>query len=176
MPEDTTITAVMGEQVRAIDAAKCIGSRNSTGAMPLALATAGVRAAKAKNGALPEPITIEDTAMIATMTTIIIMGEKPAPWLPLIRVLMTPMLIKPWANTWPATIRVTTLAICMPMPSKKACTPSKTVFRLRVRINSAIMPTDRPIIIALMILTLIQVIHRGLKLKIKARGTIGSNA
>ena len=99
MPEATTITAVMGEQVRAMDAAKCIGSRNSTGAMPLALATAGVRAAKAKKGALPEPITIEETAIMATMTTIISMGEKPALWLPLIRVLMTPMLIKPWAKT-----------------------------------------------------------------------------
>ena len=48
---------------------------------------------------MPEPITIEETAIMATMTTIIIMGEKPALWLPLIRVLMTPMLIKPWAKT-----------------------------------------------------------------------------
>ena len=78
MPEDTTITAVIGEQVRAMDAAKCMGSRKSTGAIPLAWATAGVRAAKAKKGALPDPITMEETEMMATMTIIIIMGGKPA--------------------------------------------------------------------------------------------------
>lgn len=78
MPEATTITAVMGEQVRAMEAAKCIGNKKRTGAIPLACATAGVRAANAKKGALPEPITTEDTAMMDTMTTIINMGEKPA--------------------------------------------------------------------------------------------------
>lgn len=31
IPEATTITAVIGEQVRAIEAAKCIGSNISTG-------------------------------------------------------------------------------------------------------------------------------------------------
>ena len=51
MPEDTTITAVIGEQLRAIEAAKCIGRSISTGCSPVWAATAGVRAAKAKNGA-----------------------------------------------------------------------------------------------------------------------------
>lgn len=66
MPEDTTITAVIGEQLRAIEAAKCIGRSISTGCRPVWAATAGVRAAKAKNGALPLPITIAEKVMIAT--------------------------------------------------------------------------------------------------------------
>lgn len=65
MPEDTTITAVIGEQLRAIEAAKCIGRSISTGCSPVWAATAGVRAAKAKNGALPLPITIAEKVMIA---------------------------------------------------------------------------------------------------------------
>ena len=79
MPEDTTITAVIGEQLRAIEAAKCIGRSISTGCSPVWAATAGVRAAKAKNGALPLPITIAEKVMIATITSIIAIGPKPKP-------------------------------------------------------------------------------------------------
>ena len=67
-----------GDQARAMEAAKCIGSRKSTGAMPLAFATAGVNAANAKKGALPLPMTMLDTAIIATMTSIMSIGLKPA--------------------------------------------------------------------------------------------------
>ena len=52
MPDDTTITAVIGEQLRMMEAAKCMGTSISTEWMPLAAATAGVRAAKAKKGAI----------------------------------------------------------------------------------------------------------------------------
>lgn len=58
IPEDTTITAVIGEQLRIMEAAKCIGSSISTGCRPLCAATAGVSAANAKKGALPLPITM----------------------------------------------------------------------------------------------------------------------
>ncbi len=91
MPEETTITAVIGDQLRAIDAAKCIGSSISTGWIPVCAATAGVSAAKAKNGALPLPITTAEKAMIATITSIMAIGPKPKPWLPEIRELIVPM-------------------------------------------------------------------------------------
>ena len=84
MPDDTTITAVIGEQLRAILAAKCIGKSIKTGAIPIFVATAGVKAAKAKNGALPEPITTAEIEIIATITIIIPIGPKPQLWLELI--------------------------------------------------------------------------------------------
>lgn len=35
IPEETTITAVIGEQLRMMDAAKCIGKSMSTGCRPV---------------------------------------------------------------------------------------------------------------------------------------------
>jgi len=55
MPETTTITAVIGDILRAILAAKCIGNSIKTGAISILAATTGVKATKAKNGALPDP-------------------------------------------------------------------------------------------------------------------------
>lgn len=77
MPDATTITAVIGEQLRAILAAKCIGKSIRTGAIPIFMATAGVKAANAKNGALPEPITTAEMEIMATITIIIPIGPKP---------------------------------------------------------------------------------------------------
>ena len=98
IPEDTTITAVIGEQLRMMEAAKCIGSSISTGCRPLCAATAGVSAANAKKGALPLPITIADTAIIATITSIIAIGPKPKFLLPSIRVVIAPMDTRPLAK------------------------------------------------------------------------------
>ena len=77
IPDDTTITAVIGEQLRAILAAKCIGKSIRTGAIPIYIATAGVKAANAKNGALPEPMMIEQMMMMPVVTTIMPAAPKP---------------------------------------------------------------------------------------------------
>ena len=98
IPEDTTITAVMGEQLRMMEAAKCMGSSISTGCRPVAEATAGVSAAKAKKGALPEPITMAEPPIIATITSIIAIGPKPRLWLPSIIALIVPMEMRPLAK------------------------------------------------------------------------------
>ena len=98
IPEETTITAVIGEQLRIIEAAKCIGSSMSTGCRPVWAATAGVSAAKAKNGALPLPITTAEQAIIATITSIIDIGPKPKPLLPSIKVLIAPIETRPLAK------------------------------------------------------------------------------
>ena len=98
IPEATTITAVMGEQLRIIEAAKCMGSSINTGCKLVAAATAGVSAAKAKKGALPEPITMAEPPIIATMTNIIAIGPKPKLWLPSIIALIVPMEIRPLAK------------------------------------------------------------------------------
>ena len=98
IPEDTTITAVIGEQLRMMDAAKCMGRSINTGCKPLWAATAGVRDANAKKGALPLPITISEMEMIATITIIIAIGGKPKSLEPSIKDLIAPMEIKPCAK------------------------------------------------------------------------------
>ena len=77
MLEATTMTAVIGDMARAALAAKCIGSNMTTGATDILAATVGVSAAKEKNGALPEPINTEETAMIEIMTMIMPAAPKP---------------------------------------------------------------------------------------------------
>lgn len=77
MPDTATITAVMGDTLRAILEANCIGKSIATGAIAIFPATTGARAAKAKNGALPDPMMIADTDMIAVITTV--MAPPPRP-------------------------------------------------------------------------------------------------
>lgn len=120
MLEETTITAVMGEIARAALAAKCIGNNMTTGATDILAATVGVKAAKAKNGALPDPITTDETAIMPTMTRIMPAAPKPDACAAAMMESIVPIVISPLAKVSPATIRVMTFAICMPSPSKKA--------------------------------------------------------
>ena len=76
MLDATTITAVIGDMARAELAAKCIGSSMTTGATPILAATPGIIAAKAKNGALPEPMMIEQTMMMPVVTMIMPAAPK----------------------------------------------------------------------------------------------------
>ena len=71
IPATATITAVIGEILLAIPAASCIGINITIGLRSTDAATAGANAAKAKNGAFPDPIRIEESAIIAVITKII---------------------------------------------------------------------------------------------------------
>lgn len=77
IPADTTITAVIGEIARAALAIKCIGRIMSTVGTPVETEIVGTKWAKAKKGALPEPITTEDTPIIDTITRVIPMPPNP---------------------------------------------------------------------------------------------------
>ena len=68
MPETATTTAVIGDTLRAMPAANCIGKSINTACMPSFSDTAGASAEKAKNGALPLPITIAETTFGTRMT------------------------------------------------------------------------------------------------------------
>ena len=176
MLDETTITAVIGDMARAALAAKCIGSSMITGGTDILAATAGVRAAKAKNGALPEPMMIAQTAMMPVITRIMPIAPKPEACAELMMLSMAPMVTRPLAKVSPATISVTTLAICIPNPSKKAWMSPMTFLPSKVRAKSTTIATARPTIIALMMSILIEAIHSSLKIRISASGMTGRMA
>ena len=103
--EATTITAVIGDMARAALAAKCIGNNMTTGATDILAATVGVSAAKAKNGALPEPINTEETAIIVIMTKIMPAAPNPEVCADRIIVSIVPIVTRPLAKVSPATIK-----------------------------------------------------------------------
>ena len=170
------MTAVIGDIARAALAAKCIGSSITTAGTDILAATVGVRAAKAKNGALPEPMMTEETAMIEIISRIMPAAPKPELWAELMMVSMVPMVTRPLAKVSPATIRVMTLAICMPRPSKNTWMSPSTFLASRSRMNSTSMPIARPMNMALMMSILIHLIQRSLNDRIRQRGMTGRMA
>jgi len=73
-PATAMITAAIGETLRAILVANCMGKIMLTALTPTAAETSGTRPAKAKNGAFPEPIR---TAAVATMPDITAVNAPP---------------------------------------------------------------------------------------------------
>ena len=78
IPETATITAVMGDTLRAMLDANCMGSSMATGGMAILAATTGANAAKAKNGALPDPMMTAATDMMAVITTVMTPAPNPS--------------------------------------------------------------------------------------------------
>ena len=77
IPAATTITAVIGEMVRNALAIKCIGKIMRAAETPVDAAMDGTKLAKAKNGAFPEPITMEEMPMMDTITRVMPIPPKP---------------------------------------------------------------------------------------------------
>ena len=115
--EATTMTAVIGDMALAALAAKCMGSNMTTGATDILAATVGVSAAKAKNGALPDPMRTDETAIIVIMTMIMPAAPNPDVWADRMMESIVPIVTRPLAKVSPATIKVMTFAICIPSPS-----------------------------------------------------------
>ncbi len=57
IPEETTMTGVIGKTALATLAAKCMGNSITAGSTDIFAAIVRIKAATAKKGALPEPIT-----------------------------------------------------------------------------------------------------------------------
>ena len=136
IPDVTTTTAVIGETARASVVAKCIGIIITTAGTCSPAAIFGIRLANDINGALPEPITMAQMAMTSAIIIITPIPPRPECSAPLITASTVPIVVKPFANISPATTSVTTLANCVPMPSKNACTSSIVSRKLCLRKNS----------------------------------------
>ena len=67
-PATATTTAVIGDITRASPVESCMGMRSRMVETPNCWAKSGTSGAKAKNGALPEPITTHEIEMKATTT------------------------------------------------------------------------------------------------------------
>ena len=67
-PATATTQAVIGDMQRAMPVESCIGMRRSVVLTPNCSAKPGTRGAKAKKGALPDPITTVATEMKAVIT------------------------------------------------------------------------------------------------------------
>ena len=176
MPEATIMTPVIGEMARAELAMRCIGRTMKEAATPVLAAIAGTRLAKAKKGALPLPMRMAQTAMMAIMTSVRPDAPKPVVWAPWIMASMEPVEVRPFAKNSPAMTMVMTLASCLPMPSKKIWISEKVSFKSLVRKNWAIMPMAVPMSIAMMMFILMPGRQSGEKMRIRARGMIGRRA
>ena len=126
----------MGDTARASVVAKCIGIIITTAGICSPAAISGMRLAKDINGALPDPMTIAQAAMTTAMMIITPIPPRPECSAPFITASTVPIVVNPFAKISPATTRVTTLANCVPMPSKKACTSSIVSRRLCLCRNS----------------------------------------
>jgi len=77
IPDTAMIAAVIGDMLLAIPAASCIGNNIIIGEIDILAATSGASAAKAKNGAFPDPMRMAEIAMINVIIIIITVVEKP---------------------------------------------------------------------------------------------------
>ena len=102
IPAATTITAVIGEMVRNALAIKCIGKIMRAAETPVDAAMDGTKLAKAKNGAFPEPITMEEMPMMDTITRVMPIPPKPDVLVQLMRASMVPIAMRPLAKSSPA--------------------------------------------------------------------------
>ena len=134
MPAIATVEPNTGETVRPKALIRSRGIIMEIPATPRVVAKSGISAAKEKNGALPEPIRMAETKMMAQAARVSAIAPSPAFCAPLTMVSMAPTVTRPRANISPATIRATTTVNCLPIWSNTMRMLESTGNSLRTRI------------------------------------------
>lgn len=145
------ITPATGETVRPIEAENCMGKMMELVSAPSPFDIFGTKGPKAKNEALPLPISIEAKNIMTDITMPIPIKPKPAFWAKASKPSINPKLIKPLANISAVMIRVTTVLKILPIPFQKILSESKTSFRFLFLKPSKIRAVKRLINMAVVV-------------------------